>query len=70
MAEQQSMYDRGWQSFLYSRVIDRPMAFNYPTRDRHSEEQEAEFLLGWSDAEKNAQLELELSFNLGAELSG
>lgn len=50
----QTMRERGYAHFLQG--VHTPgarLSRSYPTRDRHSAEEEAEFLAGWEEAARD-----------------
>ena len=50
--DERTMFDRGWAHFLQGLHSPERLVRSYPTRDRHSAEDEAEFLRGWNEARR------------------
>lgn len=55
-ASRRSMYDRGYAHFLQGKVSPSRIIQTYPTRDRHSAAEEAEFIAGFEEARRDDAL--------------
>jgi len=49
-------FDLGVQHFLIMQHVPDSMAHRYPTRDRHTAEQEADFIRGYEHAKRESIL--------------
>lgn len=55
MVANRTMRERGYAHFLQGKVSPNRIVNTYPTRDRHSAEDEAEFLAGYAEAQRDAE---------------
>lgn len=51
-----NFYDLGYQHYLTIQHVPDTIASNYPTRDKHSAEEEAEFLRGYLQAKSDLEI--------------
>lgn len=51
------MFDRGFTHFLVCQHTPERMGRDYPTRDTHTEEQEADFIAGYNHAKRLHEIE-------------